>query len=52
VLSIAEEFDPQAGLLTTARSHHTASKLLSGEVLIVGGHTGSSPLSSAELYVP
>ncbi len=61
-LDSAEIYDPKAGLWTTAaglgtsRSNHTATVLLDGSVLVVGGSiTGSSytttPLDSAELYI-
>jgi Putative Ig domain/Galactose oxidase, central domain len=54
-LSEAELFDPATGLftstgsMTTERIAHTASVLLSGKVLVVGG-VGTGYLASAELY--
>jgi hypothetical protein len=41
-----------AGSLTTARYIHTATLLLSGQVLVAGGSDGSAALASAELYDP
>ncbi len=38
------------GVLATARVEHPATLLPDGKVLIAGGYTGSSNLSSAELY--
>lgn len=59
VLSSAELRDPATGEFTTVgkmtaeREEHTATALLNGKVLIVGGATGSSgTLHSAELYDP
>ena len=40
------------GSLTTARYGHTATLLLDGRVLVVGGFDGTIPLASAELYDP
>src|SRR5882762_1595291 len=40
------------GSLKTARSHHTATLLPDGRVLVVGGEHGQDPLASAELYDP
>jgi murein DD-endopeptidase MepM/ murein hydrolase activator NlpD len=64
-IASAELFDPAAnggvgawratGSLTTARVWHTATLLLNGKVLVVGGSTGTnsgSPLASAELWDP
>jgi hypothetical protein len=57
----AELYDPTAGTftltagsLTTARGNHTATRLLSGKVLIAGGtgSDGGSALASAELFDP
>ena len=36
----------------SARSYHTATRLLDGRVLVVGGSNGSTLLSSAEIYDP
>jgi hypothetical protein len=62
-LSAAEVFDPVAGTftavadMTTPRESHTATLLLSGEVLMVGGSIGTlgysattTVLATAELY--
>ena len=56
-IASASLYDPTTGTFTatgslvTARSAHTATRLLSGKVLIVGGvGEGSSFLASAELY--
>ncbi|WP_437813380.1 Kelch repeat-containing protein [Sorangium sp. So ce1078] len=38
--------------MATSRSGHTATRLLDGKVLVTGGLTGRSTLSSAELYDP
>ncbi len=61
-LSSAELYDPVTGAwtvtgtLNTARGGHTATLLLNGQVLIVGGVITSNylsiPISSAELYDP
>jgi hypothetical protein len=54
----AELFDPttgnwsSAGSLAAGRIYPTATLLVSGKVLIAGGHSGSGTLSSAELYEP
>ncbi len=56
----AELYDPTAGTstvtvgsLATARGNHTATRLLSGKVLIAGGTSdGVSTLASAELFDP
>ena len=40
------------GTLNTPRSAHTATLLVSGQVLVVGGKSGTTPLASAELYNP
>jgi hypothetical protein len=40
------------GSLNTARSSHTATKLNNGLILIAGGISGGTVLSSAELYNP
>lgn len=42
-----------AGALKVARSHHTATVLASGKVLLAGGTSaGGAPLASAEIYDP
>jgi C-terminal processing protease CtpA/Prc/N-acetylneuraminic acid mutarotase len=61
-LASAELYDPAtnswsiAGALATARHAHTATRLPSGKVLVVGGRGASGdridPLASAELYDP
>jgi hypothetical protein len=57
----AEVFDPATrmfsltGSLNTARSHHTATRLLNGQVLVAGGlaeHVTLTTLTSTELYNP
>jgi hypothetical protein len=54
----AELYDPTSGTfvriseMTTARSHHSATLLPSGNVLIAGGVSGADPTPSAELYDP
>ncbi len=62
VLANAELYDPAAnggvgawsttGSLATARHRHTATLLLNGKVLVVGGNNGGGTLASAELYDP
>ena len=53
----AELYDPATGIWTAtgsmsvAHSHHTATLLPSGQVLVAGGYSGSNALS-AELYDP
>jgi hypothetical protein len=42
----------QTGTMSAARSHHTATLLPNGQVLIAGGSESNSPLASAEIYVP
>jgi hypothetical protein len=57
-LAAAELYDPKSGTftptgsMTERRSWHTATLLLDGRVLIVGGWEGSRALASAELYRP
>lgn len=41
-----------AARLTTARSYFTATRLLSGKMLVVGGTSSNLSLASAELYDP
>ncbi|MGH9281038.1 MAG: Ig-like domain-containing protein [Acidimicrobiales bacterium] len=54
----AEIYDPASGLWTAAgrscqgRSHHTASLLADGRVLVVGGTAVDAVLASTELYDP
>ena len=56
----AELYDPTTGRWTptgemrAGRGEHTATRLLSGKVLVTGGHStsGSAPLASAEIYDP
>jgi len=38
--------------MTTPASHHTATVLLDGRVLVAGGRNGTSFLNSAEIYNP
>ncbi len=47
----AQTFAP-TGSLNTARTWHTATRLNTGKVLIVGGLSSSTPLGGAELYDP
>jgi Galactose oxidase, central domain/Kelch motif len=57
-LASAEVYDPGSGAWTAAgslaagRARHTATLLLSGKVLVVGGQNQGGPLASAELYDP
>ena len=58
-LSSAEIYDPATGVwsptrsLNTARSDHTATRLLGGQVLVTGGRANTPALTtSAELYGP
>jgi len=59
-LSSAELYDPNnaggtwttTGSLNDSRSHHTATLLANGQVLVAGGNGSSGVLSSAELYDP
>jgi hypothetical protein len=54
----AEVYDPATGTwastgsMATKRSYHTATMLLSGKVLVVGGTDGNAPTATAELYIP
>src|SRR6516162_10088269 len=44
---------PFTGSLNTARYDHTATLLMSGEVLVTGGtDANANPLASSELYNP
>jgi hypothetical protein len=38
--------------MTTTRANHTATLLPNGTVLVAGGYSSSSTLSSAEIYNP
>ena len=58
-LDSAELYDPATGTfsptgsLATGRNMHTATLLLDGRVLVVGGNrSGQHPIASAELYDP
>ncbi len=57
-LAPAEVWDPvtdafgPAGSLRQARESHTATALLDGRVLVVGGHGSEGVLGSAELWAP
>jgi N-acetylneuraminic acid mutarotase len=57
-LGSTEEYDPasnnwvQRAPLTRARAGHTATRLSSGQVLVVGGQDASGCLSSVERYDP
>jgi N-acetylneuraminic acid mutarotase len=57
-VSSCELFDPVSGTwsytgdMTTARDDHATVLLGSGQVLVAGGISGSSILSSAEIYTP
>lgn len=54
----AELYDPATGTwssastMATGRAYHTASLLVNGDVVIVGGVTGPGLLSSTEIYTP
>jgi uncharacterized protein (TIGR03437 family) len=56
--SSAELYDPATGTwsptgnLSVARHAHVAVRLLSGKVLVAGGHNGATTWNSAELYDP
>jgi hypothetical protein len=57
-LASAELYDPATGQwsttgsLATARTKHSATRLLDGRVLAVGGDAGQNGFTSAELYDP
>ncbi|TAG83578.1 MAG: hypothetical protein EAZ24_02890, partial [Burkholderiales bacterium] len=57
-LATAVIYDPAAntwstaGSLSAARSQHTATRLRSGKILVVGGKNNATVLSSAEIYDP
>ena len=57
-LASAEVYDPATGQwsttgsLATARKNHSATRLLDGRVLVVGGDAGQDGFASAELYDP
>ena len=50
-LAAQGDFSPTDGM-TAPRFSHTATRLLDGRVLVVGGSTGISDLGSAEIYNP
>jgi uncharacterized protein YjdB len=56
VLNSAELYDPlsqgfaAAGVMTSAREHHTVSLLNDGTVLVAGGTNGINILNTADLY--
>ena len=59
VLATAELFDPKtetftllAASLAHARANHSASELPTGEILVIGGNSGSGVLDSTEFYDP
>jgi N-acetylneuraminic acid mutarotase len=58
VLASAEIYSPTAGTwspaapMNIARSNHTATLLPMGQVLVVGGSTGTSVTATAEIYDP
>jgi hypothetical protein len=55
---VAKIYDPTAGAVTVlgmpggARATHTATLLLNGQILLVGGLTDNKPIDSAELFDP
>ncbi len=57
-LSSSEIYSPlknnwsATGAMNVPRRNHTASVLLDGSVLVVGGENGTGPLASAEIYDP
>src|SRR5208282_5920714 len=57
-VSAAELYDPALGgfiklpAMKKARSHHTATLLANGKVLIAGGENSSVPLASLEIFDP
>ena len=57
-LPAAELFDVFAGRrtlvgsLNTARTHHTATRLANGTILIAGGNDGVTRTATAEIYLP
>ena len=54
--SSAELYDVQTrgfastGALATARAFHTATPLVDGRVLVVGGRVSGGPIGSAEVF--
>jgi hypothetical protein len=42
----------QTGQMTTGRTHHTATALADGRVLVAGGYPDNTPMASADLYDP
>jgi hypothetical protein len=56
VLSTSDIYDPQAGSVTpgpamsTSRTKATATTLLDGTVIVIGGSNGTADLASAEFF--
>ena len=53
-LNTTDIYDPQGGsvspgpVMSTARAKHTATTLLDGTVVVIGGSNGTADLASAE----